>query len=146
MGEWKMFLYRINKGLTVDKEQAAARQKEIKHNRAVLRRLLDVILYLAKQNLAFHGHREGPSEANRGNFLELLQLLARYDTVLADHLKYAKRNETYTSPGIQNDFIQALGHLTQQSILQEVKEAKLYSILLDTTQDISHIDQLSFCV
>ena len=56
-------------------------------------------LYLAKQNLAFRGHREDENAKNKGSFLELLTLMATYDLVPSEHLKTSK-NETYTSPQI----------------------------------------------
>ena len=35
-------------------------------NRAILEHLLDIVLLLAKQNLAFQGHREHSCEADKG--------------------------------------------------------------------------------
>ena len=77
--------------------------------------------------------------------LEFLDILAKYDTVLAEHLASSRGNEKYISPKIQNDFIAALAKQTQEAILNEIQEARYFTILLDSTRDISHIDQLSFC-
>ncbi|GBP72642.1 Zinc finger protein 112 [Eumeta japonica] len=71
----------------------------------------------AQQNLAFRGHCEDISSENRGNFLELVQLLAKYDPVLKEHcLKQeaagaSKRVPPYLSKGIQNEFTQCLGDM-----------------------------------
>ncbi|GBP20823.1 52 kDa repressor of the inhibitor of the protein kinase [Eumeta japonica] len=46
---------------------------------------IDVTLFLAQQNLAFRGHCEDISSENRGNFLELVQLLAKCDPMLQEH-------------------------------------------------------------
>ena len=79
-----------------------------------LRRIIDVTLYLAKQGLAFRGrHREhfGLGErdsCNNGKFLELLKLLAKYDSLLQTHLTSEHRNEMYFSHSIQNDIIKSL--------------------------------------
>lgn len=51
----------------------------------ILHRLLDVTLFLSEQNLAFRGHREEISSENRGNFLELVRLLSKYDPGLKEH-------------------------------------------------------------
>ena len=41
-------------------------------------------------------------------FLEFVDVLAKYDTVLAEHFALSRGNEKYTSPQIQNDLIAAL--------------------------------------
>ena len=136
----------------MNQEQVRAYEKQREHNRKVLHRLLDVILFLATQNLAFRGHREtrfscmGKTQANEGNFLELIRLLSKYDGVLAKHISTAKRTKLYMSPQIQNDFIRALAQEVESFIVNEVKQAHFYGIILDTTIDISHKDQLSFCL
>ena len=112
IGQLMMTHYRICTGRAVNQEQLHAAQKQVKQNRAILERLLDIVLLLAKQNLAFQGHREHSCEDdkgnNEGNFLEVVKLLSKYDVVLANHLKHSKKNETYLSYTIQNDFIEAL--------------------------------------
>ena len=70
-----------------------------------------------------------------GIFLKLLTLMAKYDSNLYNHLQSSRRNEMYTSPQIQKDFIDVLAKFTEQSILAEVQEASFYSIMSDSTQD-----------
>lgn len=43
---------------------------------------MNVTLALASNNLAFRGHREKVGEPIRGNFLALIELLAKYDPIL----------------------------------------------------------------
>ena len=52
---------RVKVGKLVNEEQVRARERQIKQNRQVLCRLLDITLFLAKQNLAFRGHAESPA-------------------------------------------------------------------------------------
>ena len=59
--------------------------------------------------------------------------------------KKSKRNETYLSHTIQNDFIEALRIQAEGKIVSEIKEATLFSVIFDSTIDVSHCDQLSFC-
>ena len=53
-------------------------------------RVIDTVILLEKQELAFRGHRESlaadPS-VNTGNFLEILKYLAEYDDGIAAHLE-----------------------------------------------------------
>ena len=60
---------------------------QVEKNREVLKLMIDVTLFLAKQGLPFRGHREHScfsdgSCRNTGNFRELLSLLAKYDSTL----------------------------------------------------------------
>uniref|UniRef100_H3AQA2 DUF4371 domain-containing protein n=1 Tax=Latimeria chalumnae TaxID=7897 RepID=H3AQA2_LATCH len=100
--------------------------------------------FLAQQGLAFRGHREySCGSQNEGNYLELLKLLAKYDALLAQHIKTSKRNETYLSHHIQNDVIHALATEVLSAINHEVQEAKFFSVIVDSTIDIGHVDQFS---
>lgn len=48
----------LERGFSVCQEQVSAYQQRVKHNRAVLRRLTNVVLFLAKQNMPLSGHRK----------------------------------------------------------------------------------------
>jgi hypothetical protein len=94
-GIWKESERRLLQQTGVDSEL----QKQIQRNkqkwRDVLTRLLDYIKYLASQNLALRDHDERLSETgshNPGNFLALLELLAKYDPVMNSHLSYVRSN------------------------------------------------------
>lgn len=49
----------------------------------------------------------------------------------------------YLSPVIQNELITILGNALETELCNEIKHSPFYSIITDTTQDISKIDQLS---
>ena len=53
---------------------------------------------------------------------------------------------TYFSPTIQNEATELLGKKVKDLILEEIKTAKYFSILLDSTPHVSHIDQMTFVV
>ena len=96
-----------------------------------------IVKFLAKQNIPFRGHDERSSSSNRGNFLELVHLQARYDDVLKQHLESAPRNSTYLSADIQNQLIQAMGDEVLSKIIEQIGDAKLFSLPVDKTSDIS---------
>ena len=58
-------------------------------------RIVSIVQYLAKQGIAFRGHDEKESSSNRGNFLELLELLKKFDPFLQTY--EPPKNATYTS-------------------------------------------------
>ncbi|XP_042210127.1 uncharacterized protein LOC121857953 [Homarus americanus] len=110
-------------------------------------------MFLARQNLPVRGHWEDMLTINKGNFLELVELLSNYDPVLKEHLlevKHAipsqtsgRRVSSYLSPNIQNEFICLLGNNVKEKILADIKKAKYFGILFDSTPDMSHTDQMS---
>ena len=105
--------------------------------------------FLAKQNLPFRAHREDvslESETNSGNFLEIMKLLGKYDPVMREHLTKLTMGPlavSYFSPNIQNEFIEMLGSCVRSRIIDSVKQAKYFTIMFDSTTDLSHVDQMS---
>uniref|UniRef100_A0A1B6DAI5 TTF-type domain-containing protein n=1 Tax=Clastoptera arizonana TaxID=38151 RepID=A0A1B6DAI5_9HEMI len=147
---WKSLSARLKLNRTIDSDLQAEIGKEKSKWKHILTRLLDITLYLAKQNLPFRGHRENAVSENRGNFLELVQLLSQYDPVLREHIIHIEQHKalgkatvTYLSPQIQNEFILLLGMTVKDVIIKEIREAKYYGILFDSTPDISRKDQMS---
>ena len=53
---------------------------------------------------------------------------------------------THLLPTIQNKLIEFLGKKVKHLNLEEIKAAKYFSILLDSTPDVSHIDQMGLIV
>ena len=97
---------------TVLAQFVKAEELAILKNRDISKRLIDATLFLAKQHFSFRGQRE-PScreavKDSGGNVLELVKLMAKYDSVLAQHIQYTHRNESCLSHQLQNDFIAAL--------------------------------------
>lgn len=156
-----------------------ARQQNVKKNREIMKRLIDITLCLAQQGLAFRGHREFDKEPlcsdeepeeetyTLGNFLTWVNLLAKYDAPLATHLKevrYSKLKRkrkasekikrksgrgnlvSFLSSDSQNKIINSIGAELLKCILDEIKEAGIYSIAMDCTTDSSHADQLSIII
>ena len=95
----------------------ANRRREVEQNRAFF-------CTLAKQDIPLRGHRDDGSISvdgndppeNDGNWRSIIRLTLRHgNTVLAQHLKTARRNATYTSKTVQNELLQAAGYLIRQS-------------------------------
>lgn len=135
---------------TIDIEIINLMEKNKKKWRDVLHRLLDITLFLAKQNLAFRGHKENESSLNKGNFLELVEILSRYDPVLKEHLMRLKHTTcqhkvsvSYLAPTTQNEFISVLANHLKEMLVVDIKSAKYFGIMFDSTPDISHTDQMS---
>lgn len=76
------------------------------------------------------------SSSYRGNFLEILQLVANHDKVIEERLESGPRNATYTSAGIQNSILMSLV-IQLETLCGSVKEAKMFTSLVDKTKDLS---------
>ena len=56
--------------------------KTVKENRVYMRGVIESIIYTCCQNIGLRGHREHPSEINRGNVLEILTLLENFCPII----------------------------------------------------------------
>lgn len=128
---------------TIDSSLESAIQKEENTWYKILHRIVNVTLTLASCNLAFRGHREEIGKPNSGNFLAVIELLAKYDHVLQDLLSSDSGHHRYLSPSIQNELIQILSEKVKSEIIKDICDAQFFSVILDTTQDITKKDQLS---
>ena len=130
---------------SVDDYMLSKIKKEANVWRKILHRLLNVTLTLATCNLPFRGHKERIYEgkAEEGNFLSIVQLLATYDPILSDLLNQPSGSVRYLSPTIQNELIQLVSKQVETDIFNEIRNAHFFSIILDSTQDVTKHDQLS---
>ena len=84
--KWNTLAGNLSLGRRLDPADEGAIVQEKQKWRDILHRLLDIILFLAHQNLAFRRHYEESSSLNRGNSLKLVELLSRYDPILKEHM------------------------------------------------------------
>ncbi|KAJ8868379.1 hypothetical protein PR048_029895 [Dryococelus australis] len=113
---WRM----VCSNTLIDGDLLQQHEQEVTNWKNILRRIIDVILFLSAQSLAFRGSVEQLGHSRRGNFLALVSLLAN---ILATEFR-----------------------IIQQAIIAAVKVAQYYSVMVDTTTDTSHTDQLSFII
>jgi len=119
--------------------------EKVKKNRAILKRMIDAMCFLAKQELPLRGHDESSTSINKGNYLELLELIRQYDPILDNHLKESTVFRG-TSSAIQNNIIASLGTLITNRLKEELDRADFVAIILDETSDIINKSQLSTVV
>ena len=75
-----------------------------------------------------------------------LKFLSFYDILLENHLKNVRENPhsvSYLSHDIQNEFLSLLAGAVRDKMIKEIKEAKYFGIVYDSTPDVSHTEQLS---
>ena len=135
-------------GKTVDKEAEKQKQLSLSFWTKVLHRLVAIILTLCSLNLALRGNREvvGEGFCSGGNFLGLVALVAQFDEVLKEVISLPRRATKYLSPIIQEELIRLLGNAVRKSLIDKINRAPFWAVILDTTSDITRVDQLSVIV
>ncbi|CAF1321705.1 unnamed protein product [Adineta steineri] len=151
-----LFIYNKNPSASIDVLLDDKRRQQILENRERLKPIIRTILLCGKQNIPLRGHRDDGSLCSNsnddsivkdGNFRALLNYrIEAGDSILREHLQSCDKNATYISKTVQNQLIQVIGTLIIKQIIEEVKQAKFFTVLLDETADISNVEQASLCL
>lgn len=116
----------------------------------VLQRVIAVIRTLAERGLPFRGAVEKFGSPQNGNFLALLELISQFDPFLAAHItKYGntgKGNVSYLSKTIYEELIMIMAQEVHGKIISQIKDSRYYSLSVDSTPDLTHMDQLSVVI
>ncbi|PWA78549.1 zinc finger MYM-type protein 1 [Artemisia annua] len=146
MATWFDMRSRLKKNETIDTLVHEQFEKERDHWMKVLLRIISVVKFLAKHNLAFRGTNEKLHVDNNGNFLGLIEMLEEFDPIIKEHVRRITSDEIhvhYLGHTIQNELIQLLARGIRSQIIQKIKQAKYFSVILDCTPDTSHQEQMS---
>ncbi len=107
-----------------------------------------VIKFLSERGLPFRGDDEHLCSSSNGNYLGLLELIAQFDPFLREHLeKYGQKGRgttSYLSSTVCEELICLMGEKVKKTIAEELQNAKYFSVIVDSTPDMSHVDQLTF--
>lgn len=154
-----------------EKQKEQIRKRHVVANRNIMKQVIDTVMFLGKQEMAFLGHRESlasdPS-VNIGNFLEALKYLSNYNDVIAAHLKkveieHRKMDEkkrlpkkrdkarkfgegsklTFLSNDMQN---KTTNVISKEIVIQLIEDSVAWAVIADTTPDVSKHEQFSLCV
>ncbi|KAF0705496.1 zinc finger MYM-type protein 1-like, partial [Aphis craccivora] len=133
--------------LDFKKEILHSANRKVAENREVVRTIVDALVFIARQNIALRGHNEKHTSLNKGNFLELISLLGNYHPTLKHHLNTIKINDrnrlTFLSNKSQNVLLDIMKEQIRSKILYEIKHSQMFSVIIDTTTDISNLEQFT---
>lgn len=127
-----------------NRKEAIKLEQEKDFNKNIVIMLFDIARTLSRQGLAFRGD----GDESGGNFMQLVKLLSRHNPLMDRWIKETSARAYkvhYLGPRSQNEFIELLTDETRNIIINEVKEATIYSVSADTMPDISHEDRLAVC-
>ncbi|KAJ8366427.1 hypothetical protein AAFF_G00355810 [Aldrovandia affinis] len=141
----------------------SAHRQQVRKKRQVLERVVDVVKVIGKRGLSYrHVENEAAYKwddctLDHGNFLKLILVIGKYDVSLKEHLDECmkKSKELHASSGTKgrgslitllskttvNSVIDSIGHLIQETIASDIQKAGMFTVQLDTTQDVTSQDQ-----
>ena len=143
MVAWSQYKLNAKHCTSIADRMESNRAEIISSNRHYLKTLIQILLLCAQQEIGLRGHREGSNAKNKGNFLEILHLVASHDPIVQQRLSGGPRNAIYTSPEIQNSLIHIMGELVTKTVCSEVHDAGVFSVLADETKDCSKSEQMA---
>ncbi|XP_078024518.1 zinc finger MYM-type protein 1-like [Epinephelus lanceolatus] len=146
MDAWRNLSQKLQTHTAIDQVNQNLLSLEVNRWKEVLTRLIAIVKHLAERNLAFRGHSDRLFEPGNGNFLGQVQLMAQFDPIMREHLRRSQAKElsdNYLSKHIQNELISLVAKCTIDAIVEKVKKAKYYAVIMDCTPDLSHKEQLS---
>jgi Domain of unknown function (DUF4371)/hAT family C-terminal dimerisation region len=158
------------RGLSLDDlisvKLVSKKREEIANRRAILTRLIEIVKFIGKRGLSYRAHSHEAAfslkdETNdHGNFLELVLLLSKFDPILKSHVDKCvtasqKRKDavsgskgrgnlvTFLSKTMVNYIFQIIHEMMMELISKEVQDSEIFSVQVDSCQDISVKEQLS---
>lgn len=147
--------------------QMSIAREQVRQRQQVVECIIEMVKVIGRRGLSYQGDKSEAAytlendAANHGTFLELVLLLSKFDICLQTHVNSCIENNkrlhnsgakgrgslvTLLSKTTVNTVIKAIGRLIKENIAAEVKEAGMYSIQIDTTQDITTKDQCSVII
>lgn len=134
--------------------------------RQYLYRIIDVLRYLTAETIPRRGSDESEFhnrtaesvcyQQGAGNFLNLLNILAQYDILLAKKLSEIKQSScdkkgrgsrlTFLSNNTQDKLTAVMAGLVRDKIKQEIDRALFFSVAVDGTTDITLCEQEAIVV
>ena len=149
---WKQLEKTVLRTTGIDQQLQSQFESEVSKCREIFRCILDVVLFLSERQLPFRGSTTELNNPNNGLFLGNMELLSGHNKMLKSHLVEVKKHQEnnsrmhahYLSPRSQNEFIDECSKVVLNAIVEEVKQALYYSIIVDGTPDVSHPEQITF--
>lgn len=114
----------FKKNITTDKHLQELIRKEKEHWNNILVRIIYVVIYLSRQNLAFRETNNKINVQNNRNFFSLVEMIVEWDPTMQRRLDRIKNNEInsrYLSHKIQNKLTNMLGNEVKGAIIQKIK-------------------------
>lgn len=125
-------------------------EKEVRYWRDVLTRVVSVVKFLAVRGLPFRGDNQQLGSTSNGLFLGCLELISEFDPFLEQHFanygNKGKGSVSYLSSDVCSEFITIMSKQVLDEIIKEINQARYFALIIDSTPDASHCDQLAVVI
>lgn len=143
--KWQGYVQSLQKG-SVAAQLDSQRHAAVKENQEYLTTVIESILFCARQGIPLRGHDEGEGSNNQGNLRELMKLRSKDNEQTRRFLTQREKFYTYMNSATQNEIIEIMAQQVLESIIKEVKDACIFSIIADETMDLSRHEQVALIV
>ena len=130
---------------SVISQLSSKHREEISQNRKAVSTIARVVVTCARQDIALRGHDESKDNiiSNKGNFIEILNLIKMESPQAKKNLNALPRNATKVS---QNELLNAAANVVSKKIVDEVAKAEMFTVIADESRDVSKVEQMSICL
>jgi hypothetical protein len=146
MAAWAEFKIRRDAGSRICNALDEGHSKAVRENREYMKAIVEALRYTACQGIALRGHREGEESSNRGNFLEFLHSVSKFNTTVAQKMANCAQNAKYTHHTVQDEVIALMAKMLRDQISSDVRDAGMFALLVDESRDVSKKEQVSVVV
>ncbi len=103
-------------------------QEVVEQNRTYIKTVAEVLLFTATQNISQRGHLETDASTKKGNFLGIMDLIAKHSPLIDKKLK-AVGNAKYTSNTIQNEILECLSDMVREASSVKSRKTNIFPSL-----------------
>lgn len=128
----------LDKGTNVHSMISKGKEADMKSARVALLKMISSLRFLMVGGLAIRGHDD-----HNSNYHRLLDLISEDNAELSSWLKRTKYR--WISHEVTNELCSVIANEVLKIIINLVKDAHYYSIMLDESSDISNHEQVSVC-
>lgn len=130
---------------SVIQQQLSYNAQMVRENREYVKSLARIAVFCGRQNIALRGHDEALASSNRGNFLEMVDLVAVESVEFRNRKESMAANAKYLSSDSQNALIEAAARCILAEMEASLQKSGMYAIITDGCTDMA-CDNLSVCV
>lgn len=132
---WRDYQKAVKSNATLVNALNKEHNKQVRENRDYIKTIGEILLLTATQNIAQRGHEESAESDNKGNFMAILETIAKHDKTVQKRLT-SIHNAKCTSKGIQNEVLSCSADMVRTQIIEEVKDSEVYSMMAVETKDV----------
>lgn len=145
MSMWEEKTRRINTSTSIE---TLLNRNILEKHRYYVKSIIEIIQFLAVNELAFRGNYDLDEAKEKGLFNSLFEYTVKKDPLLKEALTHIPENAQYRSPEIQNQIIQAMVNTVRESIVLDIQESDVpwFTLMEDGTRDKNNRENIAIAI